>query len=334
MNRGHLINFVDFLINSYESGLTNVNIVKSLVESISYRKVGKMIEDDVINKKFPLSLAIKNTGLFPVYFPYVLEAAEKSGQFVEILTVLKRILENQEKIDNETKGYKFYFLFLCLLLVIGVLIFHFIFNKVVLQVVEDKSGQFWKFLELVHGILSPINVAVLVSVLLILAILLMFRNPFLDIVEYYVFGKPYREVVFSQLMSIWGNLLSAGISIPVSLYIAVSTIENNYFRNFLLSNFRNFTNNFTQVDNSIIKKIYSFWPKEYQLILENSFKTGVMDRELLKVSDKLFEKSSKDLKRRIMIVIVSVVVLEMLLLGGIIVITSLSIYLPLMEGIN
>ncbi|MFN3995152.1 MAG: hypothetical protein ACK4GR_01300, partial [bacterium] len=168
----------------------------------------------------------------------------------------------------------------------------------------------------------------------LIGIFLSFRNPILDFFEYYVLGRPYREITFSGLMNIWGNLINAGLPLPTALYISTLTLQNNYIKSSLISYFSKVTNNYTVVNKEIMEKIVKAFPRDYQLMLKSSFETGVLDKELIKVSEKIFEKSSKDLKKKIFGILIFLVVLGMILVGGLIVISFISIYLPLLQDFN
>ncbi|MCS7244168.1 MAG: type II secretion system F family protein [Candidatus Calescibacterium sp.] len=334
MNKKRLLNFIKFLIASYKAGVTNVNIVKSLSESVTYRWMGKVLEHDILEKGLPLSVALRKNGLAPTHFTYLLESAEQSGKVLEILKSYSEILENQIRIDNELKIYKFYFAFVNILIVFGVLLFYFIFNNVVLKVVEDKSSKVFIFLQKIGDILTPANVFIFVFVGILFVILFSFRNILVDFFEYYVLGKPYREVIFSQVMNIWGNLISAGIPIQLSLFISVYTIENGYLKSLLNSYFSKVTNNYREINRDIVSKIFDVFPSDYRLVLKNSFATGVLDQELLEVSADLYDSSSKSLKAKVTLIMMLVISACLIVLAVLVVLSFMSIYLPLLEGIN
>ncbi|MFN3478080.1 MAG: hypothetical protein ACK4ZM_01780, partial [bacterium] len=188
--------------------------------------------------------------------------------------------------------------------------------------------------EFVHNLLSLVNVLIFIFFVVLIGIFLSFRNPVLDLFEYYVLGRPYREITLSGLMNIWGNLINAGLPLATALYISTLTLQNNYIKSFLVSYFSKVTNNYTLVNKEIMDKIIKPFPMDYQLMLKSSFETGVLDKELIKVSEKIFEKSSKDLKKKIFGILIFLVVLGMVLVGGLIVISFMGIYLPLFQDFN
>lgn len=334
MSKKKLANFIHFLINSYKAGLTNINIVNSLLSSPTYKNIGKKIEKDVIENRLPLSEALKKNNVIPNHLYYILQAAEQSGKIVEILRAYHQIIENQIKIENELKVYKLYFIFINILTIIGVAIFYFIFNNIVIKLVEDRTGGFFAILNLIHSILSPMNVFIFVLLMILFTIILSFRNFIVDMVEYYIFGVPYRRIVFSQIMNILGNLINAGIPIQSALFISISTVENNAFQSALNSYFSKVTNNYKEINTEIISKIFDVFPEDYHLILKNSFSTGNLDVELLEISEKLHNESSKSLKSKIILLMIIIISFFLLILGGIIVVSFLSIYTSLLEGIN
>lgn len=334
MNRRKLINFIEFLINSYEGGISTGNIVKNLLNSPTYGNIGKLIEKDVLVDRVPLYLALRKSGAVPLDFSYVLEAAEKSGNFIQILESYLKTLDYLEKIDNELKVYKGYLFMLNFLLIFGVGVFYFIFSNVVLKVAEDRSGQIWKIIEFVYSLLSPVNVLLFIFFVVLIGIFLSFRNPVLDLFEYYILGRPYREIAFSGLMNIWGNLISAGLPLAIALYVATLTLQNNYIKSLLVSYFSKITDNYTLVNKEAMDKILSVFPRDYQSILKSSFESGVFDKELIKLSEKIFGKSSEDLKRKIFGILIFLVVIGMILVGGLIVVSFMSIYLPLFQDLN
>lgn len=334
MNKKKLLGFTKFLINAYKTGLTSTNVAKSLKDSITYRSIGTIVEREIVENRVPLYLALRKHNLVPSHYSYLLEAGEKSGKIVEILNSYYQILENQIKIDEELKGYRMYFVFVNILIIFGVLLFYFIFNNVFLKIVEDRTTETFIFFQFIKDLLNPMNVFIFLLIIVMIAVLLSFRNFILDIFEYYILGRPYREIVFSQIMGIWGNLISAGIPIPLSLYIAVSTIENNTFRSALNSFLYKITEGYKEVNYDIVSKIFDIFPSDYRLILKNAFSTGILDQELIDTSREVYENSSKSLKARVTLIMITLIGLALIILGGLILISFLSIYLAIFEELK
>lgn len=331
-----LINFLEYLRDSFNTGLPVSNIVNNLKSSFIFKNIGLKIENDVINNKIPLSISLRKNNIVPAYVAYILEAGEKSGTIVELISALINVLENFEKIKQETKIYKSYVVFVLFLIILGILLFKFIFNNVFLIVLQDINTQnnFTTFIKNLNSLLNFTSISILFILIVLLAILLSFRNIFLDIFEYYILGKPYRNLILSNLMIIIGNLIRSALPIPLALYISVLTIENSILKELIYKAFKNHTNNFTEFNLNIANKIFLVFPKEYYLLLVNSFSTGNIDDELIKLGNKLHSEATNSLKARFFKILVFIIVLSVLFLGFLITISFLSIYLPLLQDIN
>jgi|GEM_PF-1457941 type II secretory pathway component PulF len=331
-----LINFLEYLRDSFNTGLPVSNIVNNLKSSFIFKNIGLKIENDIINNKIPLSISLRKNNIVPDYVSYILEAGEKSGTIVELISALISILENFEKIKQETKIYKSYVVFVLFLIILGILLFKFIFNNVFLIVLQDINTQnnFTTFIKNLNSLLSFNSISMLFILIVLVAILLSFRNIFLDIFEYYILGRPYRNLILSNLMIIIGNLIRSALAIPLALYISVLTIENSILKELIYKHFKNHTNNFTEFNLNIANKIFLVFPKEYYLLLVNSFTTGNIDDELIKLGNKLHSEATNSLKIRFFKILIFIIVLSVLFLGFLITISFLSIYLPLLQDIN
>lgn len=334
MNKKELLNFTKFLLNSYKAGLTNINIANSLVSSSKYKKIGLIIQKEISQNKLPLSIALRKNNLVPTYFTYILEAAEKSGQIQEILKSYQEILENEIKLENELKSYKTYLLYINILIIFSILFFHFIVNNIVFKIVENKNSQLFQLIQIIHNLLSLPNISIIIFLLILFSISLTFRNFLLDLYEYYILGKPYREITFSQIMNVWGNLINTGIPINLSLYISITVLQNEFFKQKLNAIFSKITDNYKKIDNQILSQIIDIFPENYRLTLKNSFITGNIGDTLIESSRDLYENSSKSLKSRLTIILSTIVAIFIIFLAFIIIISFMSIYLPFMEEVN
>jgi len=334
MNKKKLLSLVDFLINSYKSSLSSSKIVKALIDSNSFSFIGKAIEEDVLVNNLSISNALRKKNLLPLSFVNVLSACENSGRFVEILQSYSKILQDAIKIEEELRNQKLYFSFILFVFMIGTIIFYFVFNNVTTSLVENKDFFAFKIIKFLGLIFNPYIVSIFVILCIFFIVFISFRNYFLDLFEYYVWGKPYRNVIFSQLMGIWGVLINSAIPIHKALEIAVSIIENNSFRNALISYFSKITDNFTYLDKSSLSKVLDIFPKDYSFVLKNSFDTGNFDEELIKASSNLYNDSIDSLKKRVKAIFGSFIVIAMLLVAALIITIFLSIYMPLMEMVN
>jgi type II secretory pathway component PulF len=331
-----LINFLEYLRDSFSTGLPVSNIVNNLKISSIFKNIALKIENDVINNKIPLSISLRKNNIVPDYVSYILEAGEKTGTIVELISSLINILENFEKIKQETKIYKIYIIFVLFLIILGILLFKFIFNNVFLIVLQDINTQnnFTIFIKNLNGILNFTSISILFILIVFVAILLSFRGIFLDIFEYYILGKHYRNLILSNLMVIIGNLIRSALPIPLALHISVLTIENSILKELIYRDFKNHTNNFTEFNLNIANKIFLIFPKDYHLLLVNSFTTGNIDDELIKLGNKLHSEATNSLKGRFFKILIFIIVLSVLFLGFLITISFLSIYLPLLQDIN
>jgi type II secretory pathway component PulF len=331
-----LINFLEYLRDSFNTGLPISNIVNNLKSSFILKNIGLKIENDIINNKIPLSISLRKNNIVPDYVSYILEAGERSGTIVELISALINILENFEKIKQETKIYKIYIVFVLFLIILGILLFKFIFNNVFLIVLQDINTQnnFTTFIKNLNSLLNFTSTSILFILIVLLAILLYFRNIFLDIFEYYILGKPYRNLILSNLMIIIGNLIKSALPIPLALHISVLTIENSILKELIYKDFKSHTNNFTEFNLNIANKIFLVFPKDYHLLLVNSFNTGNIDDELIKLGNRLHFEATNSLKGRFFKILVFIIVLSVLFLGFLITISFLSIYLPLLQDIN
>jgi len=334
MNKKKLLLLVDFLINSYKAALTNSNIVKSLIDSSSFRFLGKAIEEDVLVKNLSLSKAIENSRLLPSSFVNILNAAENSGRFVEVLQSYAKILKDSLKIEEDLKTQKLYFSFILFVFMLGSVIFYYLLNNIVMSIIENKDTAIFGFVKTVSYFLNPYTVFVFVLLCLTVIILLSFRNTFLDFFEYYVLGRSYRNIVFSQVMDVWGTLINSGIPISKSLGIATLTVDNNYFKDLLFSYFHKVTNGFTKFDHQVADKIFDVFPQDYRLILKNSFEAGNLDENLLDISGKLYEEALNSLRRKIKIIFSLTIVSTMIIIGIMIIAMFLALYSPVFDEIN
>jgi type II secretory pathway component PulF len=135
-------------------------------------------------------------------------------------------------------------------------------------------------------------------------------------------------------MIIIGNLIRSGLPIPLALHISVLTIENSILKELIYKDFKNHTKNFTEFNLNIADKIFLVFPKDYHLLLVNSFSAGNIDGELIKLGNKLHSEATNSLKARFFKILVFIIVLSVLFLGFLITISFLSIYLPLLQDIN
>ena len=331
-----LINFLEYLRDSFSTGLDVSSIVNNLKGSFIFKNIGLKIENDIINNKIPLSISLRKNNIVPNYVSYILEAGEKSGTIVELISALINILENFEKIKQETKIYKSYIVFVLFLIILGILLFKFIFNNVFLTVLQDVNTQnnFTTFIKNLNSFLNFTSISILFILIVLVAILLSFRNIFLDIFEYYILGRPYRNLILSNLMIIIGNLIKSALPIPLALKVSVLTIENSILKELIYKDFKNHTNNFTEFNLNIANKIFLIFPKDYHLLLVNSFATGNIDDELIKLGNKLHSEATNSLKSRFFKILIFIIVLSVLFLSFLITISFLSIYLPLLQDIN
>ncbi|MGC8815601.1 MAG: type II secretion system F family protein [bacterium] len=331
-----LINFLEYLKNSFKAGLTLNNIIFNLKNAILFKDIALKIENDIINNKLLLSVALRKNNIVPDYVSYILEAGEKSGTILELINSLINILENIEKIKQETKIYRIYIIITLFLIFFGVFIFQFIFKNVFLIIVQDISNKnnFLIFVKNLANFLNITNVFIGFIIVLFISLLLSFRNIVLDIFEYYILGKPYRNLILSNVMIIMGNLIKSALSIPLAIHISTLTIENSILKEFIYKNFKNITKNFTEFNNHIANKLFMFFPIDYHSLLVNSFLTGTIDTELIEIGNKIQNESINSLKSRFFKILIFIIILTTLFLGTLIVISFLSIYLPFFQDIN
>ncbi|MEN3015543.1 MAG: type II secretion system F family protein [bacterium] len=329
MNKKRLLGIVDYLIKSYKAGSSTLEIVENL--PISNKEI---VKAELANRN-SLSSALKKANILPSHVVYLLEAGEKSGKVPEILQSYQKILENQIKIEAQIQGYKNYLMFISFVFLFGIIIFYFIFNNVMLPLLEDsptKQGSLIGIIRIVKDLLNSLTVVFVFLLVILFNMLLSFRNLVLDMFEYYILGKPYRNLAFSQIMTVWGNLISSGISIPLSLYVSVSTLENSLIKEKINSIFSTLTNNYTQISNEIIKEIVLLFPEGNFLV--GSITKGTLDQDLISLSERVVEESTKDLEKRIRAIMSILVTLSLVIVGALIVISFLSIYAPLIEQLT
>jgi len=332
----NLINFLEYLKDSLNAGLPINNIVNNLKSSFIFKHIALKIENDIINNKIPLSVSLRKNNIVPDYVSYILESGEKSGTIIELISSLINILENFEKIKQEIKIYKIYIVFILVLIILGIFIFKFIFNNIFLIILQDTNTQnnFIMFIKNLNNLLNFTNISILFTLIIFITILLSFRNVFLDVFEYYILGKPYRNLILSNLMIIIGNLIRSALPIPLALHISTLTIENSILKELIYKNFQNHTKNFIEFNLDIANKVFLVFPKDYHLLLVNSFTTGNIDTELIKLGTKLQSEATNSLKSRFFKILIFIIVLSVLFLGFLITISFLSIYLPLLQDIN
>ena len=332
----NLINFLEYLKDSINAGLPINNIVNNLKSSFIFKHIALKIENDIINNKIPLSVSLRKNNIVPDYVSYILESGEKSGTIIELISSLINILENFEKIKQEIKIYKIYIVFILVLIILGIFIFKFIFNNIFLIILQDTNTQnnFIMFIKNLNNLLNFTNISILFTLIIFITILLSFRNVFLDVFEYYILGKPYRNLILSNLMIIIGNLIRSALPIPLALHISTLTIENSILKELIYKNFQNHTKNFIEFNLDIANKVFLVFPKDYHLLLVNSFTTGNIDTELIKLGTKLQSEATNSLKSRFFKILIFIIVLSVLFLGFLITISFLSIYLPLLQDIN
>ncbi len=331
-----LINFLEYLKDSIKAGFPLTSIINNLKNSLAFKDISIKIENDVINNKLALSVALRKNNIVPDYVSYILEAGEKSGTSIELISSLLTILENIEKIKQETKIYKIYIIITLILLFLGIFLFQFVFKNVflvILQDIQSKSG-FIVFIQNLAEFLNFKNIFIGFLFLLVFIILLSFRNIVLDIFEYYILGKPYRNLVLSNLMIIMGNLIKSAISIPLAIHISTLTIENSILKELIYKDFKNSTKDFTEFNLEIANKIFLNFPKDYHLLLVNSFAAGTLDSELVELGNKLQFESVNSLKSKFFKILIFIIMIITLFLGSLIVISFLSIYLPIFQEIN
>lgn len=331
-----LINFLEYLKDSIKAGLPITTIINNLKNSFVFKEIAIKIENDIVNNKLPLSVALRKNNVVPNYVSYILEAGEKSGTSLELISSLLNILENIEKIKQETKIYKIYIIITLFSLFFGIFLFQFVFKNIfliLLQEVQSKN-QFIVFVQKLAEFLSLQNIFIGFVFILLIVILLSFRNIVLDIFEYYILGKPYRNLVLSNLMIIMGNLIKSAIPIPLAIHISTLTIENSILKEIIYKNFRDLTKNFTEFNLDIANKIFINFPKDYHLLLVNSFTKGILDSELIELGNKLQFESVNSLKSKFFKILIFIIIIITLFLGSLIVISFLSIYLPIFQDIN
>lgn len=224
-----LINFLEYLKDSFKTGLTINQIIFNLKNTILFKDIALKIENDIVNNKLLLSVALRKNNIVPNYVSYIIEAGEKSGTIIELITSLINILENIEKIKQETQIYKIYIIITLFLIIGGVFLFQFIFKNVFLIVIQDinNKSKFFIFVQSLANFLSITNIFIGFVFIIVISSLLSFRNIVLDIFEYYILGKPCRNLVLSNVMIIMGNLIKSALSIPLAVHISPLSIENS-----------------------------------------------------------------------------------------------------------
>lgn len=221
-----------------------LTVIERQVTSPSMKRVIVALNES-IKKGQPLSEGLaKFSSVFPPLFTSMVKAGEEGGNLSEALKIIANQLERMYYIKRKVKGALMYpAVIICLIIVIGVLMFTFVVPKLTAAFQDVNLELPWSTQAIIfvstflkeHYILSII-IFVSVAVSLWLGFQTQKGKRFFDFVfiKFPIIGPMVVEVNASRAARTLSSLLVSGVNVIEAISITAEVVQNSYFREVLV----------------------------------------------------------------------------------------------------
>ncbi len=229
-----------------EAGLPLSRALSVIERQIGNKRMKKLLPEinESIKKGMPLSEAMSRfPGVFSSLFTSIVRAGEEGGNLSESLKIITSQLERIYYIQRKLRGALIYpALIVCLIVVIGILMFIFVVPKLTSTFIELKVSLPWstKILIYTSSFLKDHYIFVSVGAILLAVSTWIFMrtNPGRKIfhfiyLKFPLIGPMVMETNTARAARTLSSLLASGVNVIDSLNIAKDVVQNVYFKGVL-----------------------------------------------------------------------------------------------------
>ncbi len=327
------------MIQSGISALESITLMLEESHNAQEKDLLKQMQDSIYDKG-SFAAAVKDTGVFPEYYNYMIEIGEQTGKTDEVLRTLANHYEREVAIHRAIKSAVSYpLLMVSMMLVIIVVLVTCImpiFERVFRQLGSDMDGVSGGLLQIGQFFVEYRILFLALLVVILAAGLWLFKSSagkkvLLSLVSKIgMFNRIYEKVMVSRFCSGMAMTISSGMSLPQALEIAGNLVTSAKIQS-KIEICKDTFNESTDIGNAFSQS--GLFTGLYGRMVVLAAKTGNMEQVMDKVADTYQDEADEEIHSLISIVEPTLVIILSVIVGLIL----MSVMLPLlniMAGIN
>ena len=318
--------FCDQLSMIVSAGLSLYEGISILQEDASDEETGKILAgiSDSLSQGQSFHQALEASGAFPKYVLDMTEIGESSGKLEDVFKSLSQYYKREESIQGSIRNAVTYPITMIIMMLAGIVVLIVkvlpVFHQIYASLGSDLTGFAGRLMSISNSLNRYMFVFIIVLAVLALAIVIVYHSAYG--VRIRKKSKYAMGVAASRFANCMALALSSGLDSDQGMEFAGQLVDNPYMAA-RIEKCRELTASGKGFAEAVLEA--DIFDKIYVSMLTISFRTGLLDETMQKISEKYEEAVDKQISRFISVLEPTLVIILSVIVGLILI----SFLLPL-----